>query len=546
MKDREGLPFGGMPNDILLLKLEETDPALVGGVRGYNNHYDVAGEHDKYVRSEIVDWGSDTPFLESDKTRRDPGLSRSILNLHYNGTRGSNPELPRHPEMFYGFTGNDPRGSTNDPRFDQMRGQMMARAGDLTVRMGNNDTNHIAERPWTNQSISYSMKELQRRVKGNLRVFDTEKDGRSVGNSIVADHYTAGKVRSAVFGAGGETFQDRARFTGNNRNSQSDHGTASGHFVQAARGAVKKSEHTPWFIAEGEADLGVQDYSQGRRTGVPDRNKPNKEVTRTDQDWSTSDQTRMSNKGILAASMALAAKTRKTARASKQQHDNGESIETMQPGHLGAPVRAVAAVYRVAEDTDRAESMDAMNRGGPVPQEDPTGALRKTAAHTSNNSHLTNLEAIVTGLRTGDRRGISRNIVADGTRARADIEGVAIGSGLTPSAGYTAPHGITDIVSVAANNSLIVHNYTGSAPKRYKKAANAQKADDATQWKTQNENSKLGRNTQPVWKSTTKTNTIGDREFNHNMETSNSAKGALGLNAIRAIHDSAMGENVRD
>ncbi len=171
IRQREGMPYGGMPHDILLEKLEETD-------------LEPEVDYDSYVRSEIIDRAPDAPFLESDHARRDASSSKSILHLRYNGTRGSRPELPRHPEMFYGFTGNDPRGVDNVPRFDEMRGQMTSRAVDVTTSMGNNDDFSLAERPWTGQSISYGMKEIHKRLKSNIHIFATQKQGLNLGRNI--------------------------------------------------------------------------------------------------------------------------------------------------------------------------------------------------------------------------------------------------------------------------------------------------------------------------------------------------------------------------
>ena len=211
---REGLPYGGMPHDAMLMKLEATDPALVANVHGYDSYDTYAraphDDYDDYARSEIVDWTPDAAFLESDHTRRDPSISKSRLNLIYNGTRGSNPELPRHPELFYGFTGNDPRGVVNDPRFDVVRGHVTARAAGLTTRMGDNDDFHIAERPWTGQAISYAMKDIHRSLQKNTRVFSVSKEGRPWGRNTPADAISAGmsagRTRLAAIGDGVEVF----------------------------------------------------------------------------------------------------------------------------------------------------------------------------------------------------------------------------------------------------------------------------------------------------------------------------------------------------
>ena len=113
INDQKGMRHGGMPYDTILYKLEETDSELIDEVRGEDDFHDIQDDFTNYVRTEITDWAPDGTFLESDTVRRDPALSRSMLNLRYNGTRGSYPELPRHPELFYGFTGNDPRGGVD-------------------------------------------------------------------------------------------------------------------------------------------------------------------------------------------------------------------------------------------------------------------------------------------------------------------------------------------------------------------------------------------------------------------------------------------------
>ena len=162
---KEAMPFGGIPYDNILYKLEETR----------NDTSNIEDDYDNYARSTIIDWGPDPIFHESDKTRRDPSISVSTLNLRYNGTRGSEPDLPRHPEIFYGFMGDDPRGSENNPRMDLMAQHLTSRAPNLIVRMGNNDDNHVAERPWTNQDIDRGMKDIHRRYRKEARIFSIEK-----------------------------------------------------------------------------------------------------------------------------------------------------------------------------------------------------------------------------------------------------------------------------------------------------------------------------------------------------------------------------------
>jgi len=193
IRSRGGLPYGGMPNAQILGRYETTDPQTPFG--GTADEGDAApteaaeiGEYEDYVRDEIRDWTPDEPYLESDHPRRDPALSRSIINLRTNGTRGAydSVEGARHPELFVGFTDHDPRGTLLDPRFDQMRGQITARAAELTVRMGENDDRTEAESPWSNQAISYARKSILRRMRSSMKIFTAQKEGRPWGRHITS------------------------------------------------------------------------------------------------------------------------------------------------------------------------------------------------------------------------------------------------------------------------------------------------------------------------------------------------------------------------
>lgn len=199
------MPYGSIPYDKYLPKFEITDPQIIntGVENGMTNLYDK-NQYNDYARSEIVNWGPDTPLFESDHVSRDPDRSRGKINLLYNGNRGNFADLPRHPEMFIGFTGNDPRGATNDPRLEQMRGFVTAHAANLQVSMGTNDANHVAERPWTNQAISYDKKYINKISKNNMKIFTTQKDGRLPGRNVITDLPTWGtnqnKIRKSNMG----------------------------------------------------------------------------------------------------------------------------------------------------------------------------------------------------------------------------------------------------------------------------------------------------------------------------------------------------------
>jgi hypothetical protein len=205
------MSYGGIPYEKYLPKFEKTPMhnyeqqysdntyAIIGNEDelSVNNMYDN-DPHKNYVMGEIINWTGDEPLFESDHPRRNPEQSKMNINMRYNGNRGESQNLPRHPELFYGFTGNDPRGIVNDPRFDQMRGFVTAHAINIEPSMGKNDDNQIAERPWTAQSISYDKKYLQQLTANNLKVFSTQKEGRPFSRNVVSDEETWNKNQGQI------------------------------------------------------------------------------------------------------------------------------------------------------------------------------------------------------------------------------------------------------------------------------------------------------------------------------------------------------------
>lgn len=178
VRDR-GLPYGGIPYQELLNKLEETD--MNETIEDHSNNYN------NYIRSEIVDWTLDKPFLESDKTRRDGSLSKSIINLRYNGARGEY-EHPVHPELFFGFMDQDSRALDNNPRMDQYQKQIATRMPNLEIRMGHNCVDNDHESPWTNQSLGQCRRDIQTSLAYNTKVFTDERDGRALNRNFVVDY----------------------------------------------------------------------------------------------------------------------------------------------------------------------------------------------------------------------------------------------------------------------------------------------------------------------------------------------------------------------
>ena len=427
VRTKQALPYGGIPYDLITKHYEETNPALIDANK-YSTPF-TESEYDNYVRAEIVDWSPDVPYFESDHARRDPALSRSQLNLRYNSTRGSRPELPRHPEMFIGFVENDPRGALLDPRMDQMRGHMSAQAANLTVSMGNNDDFSLAERPWTAQSLSYDMKYIQQQQKKNMKIFTTEKDGRPYSRNLVLDAPTWGtnqsKIRKSNMDGGEETLDI------NHASSRGDYGeyVRSGGFVNTGvkgvdAGRFSNVPTNSWINTKTDHDFYDQNGNHLRnynasnnQTGIAVKN------IKTDHDSYDSYKVNSSNKKVLGASMGLAARNNKNRKNSQQDTDfNSEKQNFVNAGHL-QPSEHVGKIYRnIQESQDRTpihpEDNMPINMGFQVQQN--LGQATKKSDYKvelmNQVNRINNVNMIIKGLKEGSasgKRKIKDQVVAN-------------------------------------------------------------------------------------------------------------------------------------
>jgi hypothetical protein len=173
----KGLPYGSIPYTEILSKLEETDMNMSSD--------DMLHRYNEYMRDEITDWSLEKPYLESDTARRNPAISKTILNVHHNGTRGE-LDYPQHPELFFGFMDPDNRGIDNNPRMEEYNKQIKTRMPNLVTRMGNNSTDTDTQSPWTNQSLSQCRRDLQTSLAYNTKIFTTERDGRLFNRNTIA------------------------------------------------------------------------------------------------------------------------------------------------------------------------------------------------------------------------------------------------------------------------------------------------------------------------------------------------------------------------
>ncbi len=506
INDEKGMPFGGLPYDEIAYKLEETDPDLVAEVRGYDPFYDHELAHDNYVRSEILDWSPDETWLESQHPARDPARARAQLNLRYSGGRGPNDyRLPNHPELFMGFTGNDPRGrDVEQPVIARVRGQQAARARNLEVRMGHN-VGHDgpggfieADRPWTGMSKEYDKKEMQRRMKSYMQWFPAEKVGRPWGRNTVADDYYGLRTRERVLGEGDEGLfipeQDQPGFLGPLYGPREQH-SSQGYepAIGAEGGGVRRvdrfagADTAPWRNTSEEADFAAQMYTsraaRGRETyGEGGVGKTLVAGGGADTDFGRSGEGRAVNRRVLAEGMQAAALGRRAAsRAAGGDADQGRSAEAPTPGKTAPELArdiAIAARLGVPDRPVHAEGAvgDGLGRGpatGVAPPRDRQGILyRAEGSHpVAPHTRLATAEAMVRGLRAGtaaDIRMVQGQAIPAGARggAAGEPEGVPHGLGPVPSRDYgaTAGAGLAVLGRAGAAADLVAHHYGLGVP----------------------------------------------------------------------------------
>lgn len=151
-----GKTFTNMPYKALLRKMETTDGVKVADYRDY-------------VKSEIKDYSPDAPFLDDGYAKSNPDLSKSIINLRHNGSRGMY-EYPQHPELFTGFFDVDYGNPDGTPRMWKMRDHMSMRARDIEP-MFKTSMSQDQESPWSHRGFAEARTHMHREMKRHFKVF---------------------------------------------------------------------------------------------------------------------------------------------------------------------------------------------------------------------------------------------------------------------------------------------------------------------------------------------------------------------------------------
>ena len=381
-----GMPYGGMPESALLDKLEINDAQGDDDLEAILHE----GEYNDYARKTLVDRGPDAPTIEADKTRRDPALSRSTLNIRYNGTRGNDPALPHHPEMFIGFVDRDPRGHNSAPLFNQARDHMNSRFEQHRPRLGDNSDLHLTESPWTAQGIDSARQSVNGRVASSMKVFNSQLESVQPNNNNVVSRGGNVVAQQIV------TLDD----TTMNNTSTRAHKTA-GDVVAG------------WHKSSGDSTLGVHRYTAANKSSA--KNYVGEQVRKvsTDQEYKSSQENRTQNRNVVAAIAATVASTDMDQVAKRT--DETMIVNNVRPHHDGHVAR------HIDEDTIHSASnrVEQHNLHGLRPTSDPAKAAYKTVA-AKHTPIVANIEHVVSRLHehsAGAKRAIAGAVEVDGKLA---------------------------------------------------------------------------------------------------------------------------------
>lgn len=158
----------------------------------------------EYAKNALLDYGPDPVLFDEEEPRRPNNSTQMVLRSRYSDD--ANPEFdtyPHHPEMFYGWTGNDTRDWSETPRMALMRRHVNARAPQIRARMKDSSDYSTSDptigRDGKLQGGGFTVQRgingvelekirtgVQLRNSTLTKRFEIEKDGRPSGRSVIA------------------------------------------------------------------------------------------------------------------------------------------------------------------------------------------------------------------------------------------------------------------------------------------------------------------------------------------------------------------------
>ena len=386
------LPYGDVPNTMLMRKFEETD---VG---------DEEMAYDTFVRGEIKNWAPDTAIYEHERSRGGVNQRSGKLNLQYEGHRGS--AQYERPEEFLGFGGpedRDPRGTNVDPDMKELTRQKWARGRFQRFTSDGVDDQQITGGGVSEAGMMAIRQQVHRYTRANLKVFSRQLDGRREGMRRQWVHASdaAKQVRVQAYG---DYIKDYAL------NPQRRATIISREIIR---------DSAAWRAETNDQDLAFAHYAQvrsARKTGPIDSTITNNVQT---QELADSDM----SKSFKAVGLLMSHLVRE-----KQSHDGIDFSDgsTTQTRKVAPCAKDLAAILQgIVQSQQLGDSDATQHRKRGVDRAGTDAWQGSHVQHAMPAHHYLNAEIIYRNMSIGDMSLISREVVTDATVARAISEDAA-------------------------------------------------------------------------------------------------------------------------
>ncbi len=417
---------------------------------------------------------------------------------------------------------------------DQARGYMTSHAAGLAVRFKDNDNHHVAERPWTNQAISYAHKAIQRRTRDALKVFKVQKEGRPIGRNVVTNGSPLRARAEAAAVADDGLQQIGPRFVAGDFCPASDvEGSASGvgapHLAarplpaldsEFGRGRINGSRAlgappaaaAPWQHITGEATLGAHLYQPSPGRAAPQHGAPAAALVALDQQVVEQRTHRAATAAVVArlAAIGLARATQPVQDAHAAAALTAHRADA-RSGVVAPPAESRAALRRTRAapgDVQHGDSKDI-----PAPPSAWVGGDIVRALHAASPSHLGGGPSLV----AAHGRSAAPALMTPGAHVRTEHLGAAAvdraSAGARPlpvpgDVSGVARYGIAQLIGPAAA-AIETIVYSAAAPDAAHVVAEAQSSQDPRAWATSAENASSAVAIRP-WYSATQGQTYPD------------------------------------
>lgn len=389
----EAMNYGAMPHGLLESKFEETD-------------IESEGVYNSYAKNLLTDRTPDTNFMAYEEPRGSVTARSGFINFRYNGHRGE-AYSPYRPEYFDGFGGGedrDPRGINVDPDMRELTKQEQARM--RFVRFSPDSSESITSGGLSEYQVMANKQKVYRIVRGKLRVFDRQLDGRREGLRRVYAHKSQFSNVQTEIKSYGDVITDYA-LTPQRR--------ANKICQQVIRDAAG------WRAETAEDNFAIMQYGQfGRKKKdcVTFKTVENA-MDSSDGKFTDADASKcFKTAGILMANIVNQKKQAKML----GDGEHGESRNSI-TAKTAPIVRDLIAVTKgIKTDAVFSQSDHTISGKNIAPQQRAHQMRRVHQNHLTPAHHYLNAELMYKSVNeTADKRSIQNNMITDANFANSDI-----------------------------------------------------------------------------------------------------------------------------